>query len=483
MVGNLTRKIQFSGIYRGCYFDGDGYRSARIMTDLIKCDGMAGVCQDSCGPGERYCESNSNMTIDFCQSLCRAKNFQYYGLEGGNQCFCGGAFANPFLYGSQLDGNLINCTDPCTGDGSQTCGGEFRIGIYEFQDPVETPGCFFPGAVPNARVMDVGVGVNETLIFTCQPGFELLGESTLMCVGNRTWSSDVLPICNYTGVYPANTTQVSPIQTSKSTAVKPTTENLATTVQDTTSSAFDHGETTKALSSKFTEMPRLTTKLQISMTDYLPYIIGGAAGLLLLLVICMVCVVACKIRKQSGTVNQDIRLKPDGLAPVTLLNTGFSPGEDPETDIPDIFSASNNHPSTEEKEYISQGGPANCEMSTFSMGKNSGSKNDNPSLEDSPAYANMKSVSPLNYPPNPIYESADGPKETHFKKAEDVYINMNSNLGANAASSEKYDSDLEDSFYDRVDGGKKWDSKENLISDNGDSAFFTDPESSAATKL
>ena len=90
------------------------------------------VCQKSCGSDQVYCQSSTGMTIDFCRTLCRNRNLRYYALEAGSQCFCGGAFADPFKYGA-ANGPMINCSYPCTGDSNETCGGEFKLHVYEFR--------------------------------------------------------------------------------------------------------------------------------------------------------------------------------------------------------------------------------------------------------------------------------------------------------------------------------------------------------------
>jgi hypothetical protein len=52
--------------------------------------------------------------------------YKYAGLEYYGECYCGA-----FINGSQLPGS--DCSFPCTGDSSETCGGNDIISVY--QDP------------------------------------------------------------------------------------------------------------------------------------------------------------------------------------------------------------------------------------------------------------------------------------------------------------------------------------------------------------
>ena len=120
--------IIFPDINHGCYFDG----SKRALTDLITCEDRREECHASCGIEHSYCESQSNMTIELCRSLCMNRNLRYYALEAGKQCFCGGALSDPFQYGSAA-GASTNCSHPCSGNRNQTCGGEFKMQVYNWE--------------------------------------------------------------------------------------------------------------------------------------------------------------------------------------------------------------------------------------------------------------------------------------------------------------------------------------------------------------
>lgn len=64
-----------------------------------------------------------NMTVEICQTLCNGTRF--YGLEYGNQCYCG----------TKLDNDAYqvpdsSCAIPCSGDTTKTCGGLSLLSLY-----------------------------------------------------------------------------------------------------------------------------------------------------------------------------------------------------------------------------------------------------------------------------------------------------------------------------------------------------------------
>ncbi|XP_038057768.1 uncharacterized protein LOC119729251 [Patiria miniata] len=350
--------------YHGCYFD----NHQRALSDLITCDEVSDVCHLSCGKEHRYCESMDMMTIDLCRDICRRRNLRYYALEAGNQCFCGGALSDPFHYGSAAGVPSGSCSHPCTGDNNTTCGGEFQMQVYEFQDPVPGSDCFHPGFVRNSYISHFdNLPAGVTLSYLCQPLHRIIGDAQVTCQPDRSWQPNMRPICNYTGVIEEPTTE------------SVTTMQNLTTIQTTTAAK------------------PLTT-----ITDFLPYIIGGSALLLLILVVCLVGICVCGRRRRSGNAGQDISLKPEP-APVTFINTGFVAGDDADAkvEMPDILSSSANGKSSSPP-------PANVynsRMSTFS---------EEPIYLNGEAahvsvYGHVNETEPLSPddPPSPIYLNAE----------------------------------------------------------------------------
>ncbi|XP_022089482.1 uncharacterized protein LOC110978642 [Acanthaster planci] len=479
-------------INHGCYFD----HSQRALTDLITCDDARDSCHSSCGIEHSYCQS-TGMTIDLCRSLCRIRNLRYYALEAGKQCFCGGALSNPFAYG-RADGATTNCSHPCTGDVNKTCGGEFKMQVYEFRGPVDGADCFHPGFVENSYISDgVAITTGNRLNFICLPLHKITGEAQLLCQSNRTWVPAVLPSCSFTGVSEDTTTEV----------VK--TTQILSTAQTTTASV------------------PLT-----SITDFLPYIIGGSALLLFILVVCLVSIFVCKGRKRSGNSGQDIRLKPEA-SPVTFINTGFHNDENEEAkvEMPDILSEARNASSPSPSSFY------HTQLSTFSEDPVYSNNDAVRANDTSPTtYANVnEGVPSTDSPPSPIYANfetvlpesnsgytkrysatTDRPNQKRGLSSDDpvaVHATGNRRAKKNATGTKDLvgwsrpsslyqrttlddddtesnednttiqPHDLSAAIYAQIDKSRRSDSRETLNSEHSGNSFFADPAKSSATRL
>lgn len=69
--------------------------------------------------------SASDMTAATCANFC--SDFAYFGLENGNECYCGHSFG----------GDLVDdgeCALPCRGDGLTVCGDADRLSVYQAID-------------------------------------------------------------------------------------------------------------------------------------------------------------------------------------------------------------------------------------------------------------------------------------------------------------------------------------------------------------
>jgi hypothetical protein len=64
-------------------------------------------------------QSSVPMTVDLCSELCQG--YTYFGVEAGNQCFCGNQ-----LPIDSSDG----CDYPCSDNSSEICGGVWAINVY-----------------------------------------------------------------------------------------------------------------------------------------------------------------------------------------------------------------------------------------------------------------------------------------------------------------------------------------------------------------
>ena len=71
-------------------------------------------------------------TVESCAADCAYHGYFYAGPENGDQCFCGDT------YGTQGPGT--GCTDPCTGNGSEVCGGSYQNSVYATSIPQDGGG-------------------------------------------------------------------------------------------------------------------------------------------------------------------------------------------------------------------------------------------------------------------------------------------------------------------------------------------------------
>lgn len=82
--------------------------------------------------------AEAQMTVNGCQTSCSLVGFSYAGLRYGKSCFCDNTVKT-------VPSNDNLCNIPCTGNSTQTCGGNDRINIY--QQVILTPqyislGCY-----------------------------------------------------------------------------------------------------------------------------------------------------------------------------------------------------------------------------------------------------------------------------------------------------------------------------------------------------
>ena len=66
-----------------------------------------------------------DMTVEKCVSECKKNSFTYAGVEHSTSCFCGNSYGK---YEKKPDSD---CGEKCGGDPNETCGGGWRIELYE----------------------------------------------------------------------------------------------------------------------------------------------------------------------------------------------------------------------------------------------------------------------------------------------------------------------------------------------------------------
>ncbi|KAJ4293023.1 hypothetical protein N0V88_005687 [Collariella sp. IMI 366227] len=138
--------------YGGCYVDGE--------TRTLKGNTM--VADD--------------MTPTKCAVFCEGAGYSVFGMENGNECWCGS---------STPDASLISpdggCVVRCNGDAALLCGGGWRMTLYRKQgldvslvDGWQYSSCYVDS---EARVLAVGKGTSEQMT----PGITPTCPSTIAC--------------------------------------------------------------------------------------------------------------------------------------------------------------------------------------------------------------------------------------------------------------------------------------------------------------
>lgn len=67
--------------------------------------------------------TSPDMSAEYCSQFC--KDYQYFGTEFGDECYCGLTVATTSEKAYDSD-----CNVPCDGDASEMCGGPARMNLY-----------------------------------------------------------------------------------------------------------------------------------------------------------------------------------------------------------------------------------------------------------------------------------------------------------------------------------------------------------------
>ncbi|MGC2637763.1 MAG: Ig-like domain-containing protein [Acidobacteriaceae bacterium] len=70
--------------------------------------------------------NNNFNTVEGCVAACGSGGYRYAGVQSGSQCFCGSG--NYSTYGTSSA-----CTNTCTGNSGETCGGNYANDVYTAQ--------------------------------------------------------------------------------------------------------------------------------------------------------------------------------------------------------------------------------------------------------------------------------------------------------------------------------------------------------------
>ncbi|CAH1788911.1 unnamed protein product, partial [Owenia fusiformis] len=67
---------------------------------------------------------DTSLTIESCLQMCRELDYKYASVQAGRYCHCGDKFGR---YGRSKS---TVCDRPCTGNGTQICGGSWANSIF-----------------------------------------------------------------------------------------------------------------------------------------------------------------------------------------------------------------------------------------------------------------------------------------------------------------------------------------------------------------
>jgi len=71
--------------------------------------------------------SAANNSDTACLRACQASGYTFAGTENGNECYCGGSAPSDSLLAPSTD-----CGTPCAADGTQICGGQWRLSSFKY---------------------------------------------------------------------------------------------------------------------------------------------------------------------------------------------------------------------------------------------------------------------------------------------------------------------------------------------------------------
>ncbi|KAH6720098.1 WSC domain-containing protein [Leptodontidium sp. MPI-SDFR-AT-0119] len=147
---------------------------------------------------------NSNQTVQDCVAFCKGNDYQYAGLEYGEECFCGASVNN-------IQADEADCNMSCTGDDTEICGGFNRVSIY--QDPTfpvadsttisdyQKLGCYSEGSVGRSlawrqdQVSGTTMTVEKCLTACKAGGFSFTGiEFASECYCGVVLGNGTLPV-------------------------------------------------------------------------------------------------------------------------------------------------------------------------------------------------------------------------------------------------------------------------------------------------
>ncbi|KAF6805573.1 copper radical oxidase [Colletotrichum plurivorum] len=141
-----TQQVDNSECATPCFGDGkftcgapgrmNLYKSTKPVTILQSVDNYSFTHCVVDNPTQRVLDeartSGPDMTAQKCKDFCSARSFRYFGLEFGEECFCGNSY-------TAQDAADEECNKKCGGDRSHLCGAADRLAVYDSDNQALVP--------------------------------------------------------------------------------------------------------------------------------------------------------------------------------------------------------------------------------------------------------------------------------------------------------------------------------------------------------
>jgi hypothetical protein len=119
--------------------------------------------------------NNDSMTVQWCAANCAGH--QYFGVEFGQQCYCGGQLSSTTFKVADSE-----CNTPCFGNATSACGATYRMQIYAWNS---TTASGSSQASPSNSSSDGSVGRGYVAPPTAFPFTNLTGATLLCLAGSK----------------------------------------------------------------------------------------------------------------------------------------------------------------------------------------------------------------------------------------------------------------------------------------------------------
>ena len=170
-----------------------------------------------------------DLTVDKCIVMCEDAGYTFAGVEWGEECYCGNNTLSSIQYVDDSE-----CSMPCAGDSSETCGENFRMEIFQLTTAEECEGEDDEGASASATSTSTKAALPTGNMLVTGGSTTVIAASSTAVV--PTPSSFVTSIRS--SVKPSSTSIKSSVKpSSTSVVVKPSSTSVAVVPTSKTSAA------------------------------------------------------------------------------------------------------------------------------------------------------------------------------------------------------------------------------------------------------